>query len=357
MPAGLANKSNGETALWLNGQPAWHKTGKVWNPEVDGEVTVERVMQEAGLDWDVELRPMFWGQSPDSVMGLNRADVGKMWGNVRIGKDGEPDKLLGTVGNLYTPFQNHKAFEFLSWITKQDAGYIESAGLLSDGATVFVSMVLGEDIVLDGAGIADRIRKFVLFKHAHDGSGKITAGVTGTRVVCTNTLNYAVNGLDDRTKFEVKHTEGGIEQLKAAAEALRIVNTKFERLEADANVLLGMRMTKREFEKFLYEVVHPLKNDAPAHIVSRVERQRNTAMELWVAQTNEMLPDSGWKAMNVITEQIDHFADLRVPKSLRIEAGTPDSLAKDIAKGARVVNGSDAKRKTELHAALLTWKR
>lgn len=359
MPAGLATKANGEAAVWLNGKPAWHRTGKVWDIEVDGKPTIDDVLDGAGLNWAVEKRPMFWGATPDSVMGTEKADVGQNWGMVRVGENGEPDRLLGTVGNIYHPFQNRQAFEWLQEITHQeDASYFESAGLLSNGATVFVSMVLGEDIVLDGQGVADRVRKYVFFKHSHNGNGKIVAGVTPTRIVCTNTLGYAVNALDEKTKFEVKHTEGGIESLKTAADALRIINKKFELFEADANALLGMSMTKREFEKFLIEVVYPLKDDAPKHVESRVLRQRETAMELWVAQTNAMLPDSGWKTIQVLNEQIEHHnPDLRVPKSLKLEVGTPTTLARDIAKGARAINESDRERKTNLHRALLTWKR
>src|SRR4051812_45142919 len=99
MSAGLATKTNGQTALWLNGEPAWHHLGYV-HPA--GEpITLAEIMDKAGLDFQVEKRPLFWGSAPESRMGTQRVDRGQTWGIVRT----DTETLLGTVGNVYEPFQ------------------------------------------------------------------------------------------------------------------------------------------------------------------------------------------------------------------------------------------------------------
>lgn len=352
MPAGLATKTNGQAALWLNGQPAWHRLGKVWNVEKDGAPTFDIVMSEAGLDFEVEKRPMFFGAATESKMGASLVERGQNWAIVRT----DTEDQLGTVGNVYEPFQNRQAFGFLEEVTGQGAGYLESAGLLARGAQAFATMVLGEDIVLDGQGIADRIKKYVLVTTRHDGNGKVTAAVTPTRVVCTNTLTWGLASA--QTRIDVKHTKGGIDRLKEAARVLKLATKAYDEFEADANALLGQKMTKREFEKFLSEVAFPIAATDSELIQQRAINNRNRALTIWTeAKTMEGVRGTRWGAAQALTEQIDHFSDVRVAKSLLLPEDTPKTMAQDIARGARIVNGATDDRKTQLHKALLTWKR
>jgi phage/plasmid-like protein (TIGR03299 family) len=354
MSAGLAKKQNGETALWLNGQPGWHNLGRVWDVEKDGAPTFEIVMQESGLDFEVETRPMFFGADKDSKMGMGTVSRGQSRAIVRT----DTEEQLGTVGNVYEPFQNRQAFSFLEEITGQGAGHLESAGLLAHGAAAFVTMVLGEDIVLDGAGIADRIKKYVLVTTRHDGNGKVTSAVTPTRVVCTNTLTWGLKNAD--TRFEVKHTRGGIDRLKEAGRQLKLANAAFDEFEADAVALLGEKMTKRQFESFLADVAFPIKATDSELIKSRALKNREQALSIWSeAKTMDGVRGTRWGAAQALTEQIDHFGSVRVPKSLLLDEATPRTMQEDVAKGAKIVlGGGDATdRKTQLHKALLTWKR
>jgi phage/plasmid-like protein (TIGR03299 family) len=352
MPAGLATKTNGQTALWLNGKPGWHNLGRVWNVEVDGAPTFETVMQESGLDFEVEKRPMFYGATTDSKMGTALVDRGQNWAIVR----NDTEQQLGTVGNVYEPFNNRQAFSFLEEVTGQGAGYLESAGLLARGAQAFVTMVLGEDIVIDGQGIADRVKKYVLVTTRHDGNGKVTGAVTPTRVVCTNTLTWGLSRA--QTRIDVKHTKGGIDRLKEASRVLKLATVAYDEFEADANALFGEKMTKRQFEAFLKEVAFPIKATDSDLIQQRAINNRNRALTIWTeAKTMEGVRGTRWGAAQALTEQIDHFSDVRVAKSLLLAESTPKTVAQDIAKGARIVNGATDERKTQLHKALLTWKR
>lgn len=352
MAAGLATKTNGQAALWLNGQPAWHRLGKVWT-EADGEVTLERVIEESGLGFEVEKRPLFFGAAEDSVMGMGRTKRGHTFATVRT----DTEEQLGTVGNVYEPFQNLNAFRFLEYWTGQGASRYESAGALAVGSRVFVTMSLGEDIVLDPQGVADAIKKYALVTNAHDGTGKVTAATTPTRVVCANTLRY---GLDRAaTKIEVRHTSGGIDRLKeTGAQTLGLARKYYDEFEADAVALLGARMTKQQFHKFLEQVAFPTSATMGKQEAANRVADRERAMAIWeTAKTMDGVRGTRWGALQALTEDLDHRKAVSVPKSLGLDTAAPKTLREDIARGARVVNGTDDDRKTRLHKALLTWGR
>lgn len=350
MPAGLATKSNGQAALWLNGKPGWHNLGKVWDVEKDGKITIDVVLEESGLDFEVEKRPMFFGATEESKMGAELVTEGQNWATVRT----DTGQQLGTVGDVYEPFQNRQAFGFLSDVTGQSDASFESAGLLANGARVFVSMLLGEDIVLDPKGAADRIRKYLFVTTAHNGMGKLSGGVTPTRIVCTNTLQMGLSNASYR--WDIRHTKGGLDQLKLAADTVVKAREYYDELEQDALALHRQKMTNQQFGKFIDAVLFPIKKDAAEHVARKIQAQRDQAQHLFrEALTQENIRGTRWAALNALTEQVDHFSDVRVPKSLKLAADVPSTLAKDIARGARIVNGADVERKTQIHKALLTW--
>lgn len=352
MSAGLASKANGQAALWLNGEPAWHHLGKVWDVERDGKVTLDIVLDEAGLDFSVEKRPMFFGATDESKMGTAPVTEGQMFATVRT----DTEQQLGTVGRVYEPFQNRQAFEFLSDVTGQSDAYFESAGMLAHGAKVFVSMKLGEDILIDGKGAGDRIAKYLFVTTGHDGKSKVDAVVGPVRPVCTNTVRMGLAKADYR--WAVRHTKGGLDRLKEAARTVVKARDYYDELEVTANTLHGVRMTNAQFDRFLSEVAFPVAKDARDQEITKARAKADQARELFrTAKTQENIRGTRWAALNALTEQIDHFADVRVPKSLRLGADVPDSLATDIAKGARLINGSDDDRKTVLTKQLLTWRR
>jgi phage/plasmid-like protein (TIGR03299 family) len=350
MSANLATKINGQAALWLNGKPAWHHLGKVWT-EADGEITLDRLLAEAGLDFEVEKRPMFFGATDESKMGTSLVTEGQNWAIVR----NDTQQQLGTVGNVYRPFQNHEAFGFLFDVTGQGVATVESAGLLANGSRVFVSLQMGEDIVLDPKGSADKIRKYVFATTAHNGMGKISGGVTPTRIVCTNTFQAAIGNASYR--WDIRHTEGGIDRLRAAADTVKKASEYYTELEQVGTELLHAKMTKAQFHKFVAEAF-PIDPKSPQYAQDRVTQMRDKMIYLFEeAKTNENIRHTRWAGLQAVTEYIDHFSEVRVPKSLLLPGDTPEDLKKDMARGARIVKGEDAEKKTQVAKKLLTWKR
>jgi phage/plasmid-like protein (TIGR03299 family) len=207
-----------ETAMYV-GKPAWHKLGTLLaNPP-----TVEEAIRAAGLDWTVALERLF-------LADLTRIDD-------RFAVRRESDrKVLGTVGKGFRTVQNKAAFAwFQSFL---DAGLVtlEAAGSLRGGARVWVlAKIKGDDAVIVPQA-DDRVAKYLLLAHGHDGSLAIHLGVTPTRVVCNNTLSAAIG---ERASLRIRHTKGAAGAMDAAKEVIARANGNFDKAAEVYRALAG----------------------------------------------------------------------------------------------------------------------
>lgn len=112
------------------------------------------------------------------------------------------ENVLGIVSANYGVVQNSKAFEFINFIDEASNGNftIETAGVLGRGEKIYVSCKLGEDCYLDDNG-KDKVNMYVVFTNSHDGSGAVQVFFTPTRVICQNTLNFALKHAQNKLSF------------------------------------------------------------------------------------------------------------------------------------------------------------
>lgn len=120
----------------------------------------------------------------------------------------ENNHFLSVVGSKYGVVQNSKAFEFIDLMTSGQLGaeqtpVIETAGILNDGARMYVTAKMPGKFFIDGDD-SDGIDDYILFTNTHDGSGAVMALFTPIRVICQNTLNAAIRGAQNKVAF--KHT-------------------------------------------------------------------------------------------------------------------------------------------------------
>lgn len=344
---GLATQ-NGQVSLWLNGDPAWHSLGQVgeWK-------SIDDTLQKSGLDWDVETRPTFWGATKESVYATDKLSVGQMFATVRVDPDGT-ETQLGTVGRIYTPFQNREAFAFLQDIADQPGNTFSTAGMLSLGSLVFVTMELGDELVIDPQGVRDAVKKYLTFTNRHDGKGKIRVHASPTRVVCRNTLDWSIEGAT--ASWEALHTANSRGKVEQARKDLHLANAYYDEFAKDAQTLFETPFNDQEFGVFLDTYVFPLKDDADKKTETATKQVREDVWELYrTSPATEGVRGTRWGAAQAVTEWWDNRKAVQVPKSLRIDTALPQSLREEMARGARVVNELDSERKSRVHKVLLTW--
>ena len=156
-------------------QPAWHGLGTVF----DEEKSTSEMLEAASLsNWDVR-------QEPITLPG--RYHGGEFFANVRTNPFDQETDVLGVVGARYKVFQNEELFSFGDNIL-DGGGTWETAGSIKNGTVVFGSMSLNRDITVNG----ETTENYLLMSSSHDGSHPIQASVTPVRVVCSNTLGFAI---------------------------------------------------------------------------------------------------------------------------------------------------------------------
>lgn len=204
---------NGVASFAENGKKerAWHGLGQVF----DRPMFVEEALKASHADYRVELRPimpivndmaMFEGLNLEGEEVDNNLIQG-FKATMRM----DTHKVLGIVkANSYCVVQNEDAFKFVDMICsgknadRKDCPVIESCGVLGGGERVFITCKFPENIVINSKN-DDIIERYVVFTTSHDGSGAVTCLSTYVRVVCNNTLNYALQ--NNCGKMVLKHTK------------------------------------------------------------------------------------------------------------------------------------------------------
>lgn len=175
-----------ETMVSANDIVPWHKQGKV----LSGYPSIDVMFDNSGLDWKVEKRPLLFKSSDGSII-----DSGK-FGIIR----NTDDAFLGVSSDRYVLYQNEDAFKWCKQFTDTGLWVMETAGALKGGKVCWALLNQGSDAV----GGVDEIKNYLLLNWAHDGSQSVQVGRTSIRVVCNNTLRFALRR-DRDTISSVSH--------------------------------------------------------------------------------------------------------------------------------------------------------
>lgn len=205
--AHMIEEVNGVASFAENGRKerAWHELGVVF----DGEMTVETALTASHADYTVAKTPVYY-QTKNGGFAANP----EFYHIIRE-DNGAP---LGLVKKSYGVVQNADAFQFVNNLCAGgDAAepFIESAGVLGHGERVFITAKFPERFKC-GEILGDDAEVYAVITTSHDGSGAVTVMLTPVRVVCNNTLQYALGC--NYSKFAFRHTVNVKLRMKADIE-------------------------------------------------------------------------------------------------------------------------------------------
>ena len=211
-----------ETMAYV-GKPPWHRLGKPVPPDV----TAAEMIKKAGLDWRVTVKPA----SGAREVGRDRYNRYRL-AREPIGAEAEAVEFA-IVSSRYEPLQNCEAFAFFDPVIRAGRAKFESAGALFDGEVVWVQARLDRSMKIGD----DEIAPFLLLSTRHDGAGSVTARFTPVRVVCQNTLNYAI-GKNGAT-YSISHTREVAARVRAAGHdaLLTVLDEAFDGAQKDFDLL------------------------------------------------------------------------------------------------------------------------
>lgn len=198
--------ANVETMMYA-GEVPWHGLG---NKIPDGLTSIEEGIKAAGLDWEVQLIPLFTTDGREVThRGVERKT---------------DSSILGVVGPRFVPLQNHEAFEWFEPFLESGEAYLHTAGSLKGGSRIWVLAKLDRDPLVVRPN--DEVEKYLLLSHAHDGTLAVRVGFTPIRVVCNNTLVMAHEHVGS-SLIRVKHSKSTKLNLEQIRETINTIDQKF----------------------------------------------------------------------------------------------------------------------------------
>ncbi len=257
---------------------------------MEGYTTSAEAIKFAGLDFEVEKRPLFTitGEQPDGIE-IPETEINTHFATVR----NDTEQVLGVVGSRYTIVQNRDAFTFFDAIVGGGDGIqYETAGALGNGERIFITAKLPGYIKVDRD---DLIEQYIFLTTSHDGSGSIQAAFTPVRIVCNNTLNAALK--DCSNMVTIRHTASAHDQLKQAHKVMGISYQLAQQLEPIFQNMAKTHITDAETRRLITLAM------APSDLVFQAVRDRRTDVE-FSSQFQNVVADAYEYAMTSPTQQL-----------------------------------------------------
>lgn len=275
-------------AFYGSEKPAWHGLGTL----VAGQPTSADALRLAKLDWTVEKRRAYF-------QGSNAFQVAD---DCYITVRADTECALGIVGARYSPIQNVEAFALADELAGEGGARFESAGSLMNGRRVWMLAALPETIDVQG----DRVNQYLLLSNTHDGSGAMEVLVTPVRVVCWNTLSWALSGTKSANRVSVRHTASAGERIQQARKILRTADTAFRATGDALNHLAETKVSARFRDAFLKALVPDPTDDKNR---TRAENIRQDIRELatyrQIGASDPAIKGTAYGLYNGLTQWID----------------------------------------------------
>lgn len=284
--------TTGKAAVFVTGEPAWHKLGKV----IESAATSAEAIQLAGLDWQVEQ----WELAASDPVGVVHALVYDLRANVRT----DTNAVLGVVGKDYRIFQNRNAFDFMDSLVGDKLAMYETAGSLHGGKRVWMLARIPKEY---RAGTDDLIKPYILLTNTHDGSQSLRMIPTTIRVVCQNTLNLALR--EARSEgVSITHHARLDERVKEARTKLGILAARFDQFDDELHAMLDKDLNVQEASTYFRKAA----GLDVAQLSDRQKKARAQAYGQMIANfDNEKnsiggIRHTAWSAYNAVSEFADH---------------------------------------------------
>jgi len=280
-------------SMMFVGEKPWHNLGT----ELPLHVSAVESLQPAGLDWAVELKSVY-----AQLTNIEYAQAEGFRAVVRT----SDNSVLGVVGDRYSPLQNKEVAEMADIIAGEGKARVETAGSLDNGKKVWFLVLLPGEIIVKKD--ISEIQKYLLLTSSHDGSGTYRLLFTPTRVVCANTLKFALQGKNDEG-ISIRHTKHAHIKMETAKNSINRALDFYSRFEILANVMVETPFNDNQMDQ-LVEDLFPCKDNEMA---TRTKNNRDKLASLFnLGAGHEHIAGTAWGALNAVVEFVDHHRGTRV---------------------------------------------
>lgn len=278
-------------SMFAAGTTPWHGLGTI----VESEQTAKDALKLAGLDWRVGMEPVYAkGHFEDE------ADA-RAEGYQAVVRQSDR-KVLGIVGNRYTPIQNVDAFEIFDSVVGEGSAVYHTAGSLDGGRRIWILAKL-PGVIKVGKDVTE---KYMLLANGHDGQNPALVLTTPVRIVCQNTINLAIS--QARDTISIRHTAAAGNRLAEAAKAMALVNGFYKKFEDTVHQLGATPFTDLQMKQVAIQLLPDGENGPSTQAIN----QRANLFSLFEnGLGHEGIRGSAWAAVNAVAEFADHSRTVR----------------------------------------------
>ena len=284
-------------ALYV-GKPAWHGLGTV----VENAPTTMDAMRMAKMDFGVILSKPLEANYVDEI--YQRTKPSKFYATVRT----DTNEVLGVVNKNYKIVQNEELFEIADALP--DAK-VETAGTLFNGAQSYILMK-DDEWAVNGN---DEMHEYLCLMNSHNGTLSLSALPTSIRVVCNNTLSWAISEGSQRM-IKLRHKGDMNEKILSLKDALEEWKNHKAAFRNTVQQLGRKRWNREEIQSFWMECYQTFEGDVPSGRSSYTQEEdncRKKAMatmqgftETFDKEVQQFGGDSAWLAANAVTNWLQH---------------------------------------------------
>lgn len=295
--------SNGQANMAYVGQTPWHGLGQQLTPDAPLEVWAV----EAGLDWEPLRSPVFRSSPNGSLVMvpgrqvLYRSDNG---GN------------LGIVSDGYKEMTPKQMLEFNRSLIEDMGFKMETAGSLMGGGKIWALAKTGENFVLPGDDVVDG---YILAATSYYGLGGEHSMSnlfhhTSVRVVCRNTLEWAVGANGKKARVRVPHSTV-VDPAWVKAQLGLASGESWAALAERAQAMAKTKITLKDAAEYFLKVLYPpdeegdMTVDTTHHLVEKRLGQLEGIRVSAPGQQTKAANNTAWGLLNAVTYWTDHAID------------------------------------------------
>lgn len=274
-------RESGMAEMAYVGVKPWHGLGQ----ELPDNQTIEQWKVAAGMDWEVQKAVVsFMPNGNDSV---------KLFPEKNVLYRSDTLEPLSTVGNKYKIVQPSEVLEFFRDLTYMNGMRLSTAGTLFGGRRFWALAEVGESFKIGGE---DEVKGNLLLTTSVDGTLATTAKFVSTRVVCNNTLSWALK--EDGQMVKVSHrSEFDPESVKID---MNIYDESWTKFMSNVRMLSETAISDKLANQFFTEMSSNAKGEVSRLKVERLDNfYRN-------GQGADMSKGSAWGLLNAVTEMYTH---------------------------------------------------
>lgn len=271
------------------------------------------VLARAGLDWKVRLAGLYTdGFNPlRNFRAVVREDTGA---------------ALGVVSPEYRPLQNEQLIGLIRALTTTAPVVVESAGLFKGGALTWIQGRMPELDLRIGEDVSHSMLTLV---NGSDGRRPVSVGFQTRRIVCMNTLDYAVRtirGNRQRTDLAkghvIRHTAGLNAALADMLDAYRTAIDAHRQTRAFYEHLARVPMTK-QLEKNFFERIFAAEGPSESERAESLRKSRESRLAEILQSPTSLVPGTAGTAFSLLQSAVeftDFFRKTRAGDGESVEA-------------------------------------